>query len=228
MISGDGTKKVLILKTNNLSKELKKVLKDSFEVFVYNSFSKIKEINPDIVITDKLTKNSLKLLQNKYLIYISSKIVFSNGIYDTSIEPAPIDPTGKKKYEEEKLAKKIPNHLIIRVSDIIDENYIKKITEKIKNKEEISLDNKEQIYPVRAIDVAKINKTLIEIEARRVIHIRGISRTTFYKIGLIIAEMFKTTIDHIKCITEDKDVYNVRLLGIVYNKKIRQILKEIL
>ena len=220
-------KKVLILKTN-LVKELKNTLKKDFKVFNYKSTAKIKEINPDIIISDSITKNSLKYLKNKYLVYISNKLVFSNGVYDTLIEPAPSEIEGKKKYEEEKLVKTLNNYLIIRIADIINEDYIKKIAEKIKNKDKIELDNKEQLYPIRAIDVAKIIKTLIEINAKGIVHIRGISKTTYYEIGLIIAEMYKITINHIKSKTNNKLVNNVRLLGIVYNKTIRQILKEIL
>jgi len=221
-------KKVLIIKTNNLVKELKSQLKSNFEVFAYKSLTKIKELNPEIVITDYITKSSLKYLEDKYLVYISTKLVFSNGVYDTETEPAPSDLEGKKKYEEEKLVKSLNNYLIIRISDIINEDYIKKLAEKIKNKRKIELNVKEQLYPLRAIDVAKIIKTLIEINAKDVVHIRGISKTTYYEIGLIIAEMYKITIDHIKSKTEDKTANNVKLLGIVYNKTIRQILKEVL
>jgi len=220
-------KKVLILKTN-LVKELKNTLKKDFKVFNYKSTAKIKEINPDIIISDSITKNSLKYLKDKYLVYISNKLVFSNGVYDTLIEPAPSEIEGKKKYEEEKLVKTLNNYLIIRIADIINEDYIKKIAEKIKNKNKIELDNKEQLYPIRAIDVAKIIKTLIEINAKEIVHIRGISKTTYYEIGLIIAEMYKITINHIKSKINNKLVNNVRLLGIVYNKTIRQILKEVL
>jgi len=217
--------RILILGDCNLGKALKATLKKEHDIFRYTSVNKITEINPDVIICSNKAKQVVKKCSLKtYVIYLSTDKVFNGGTHSFDSIPNPTIKY-KDKYEEEKIIQTHDEHLIIRLPYILEKDLVLEMAKKIKAKKEVTYDNKILLYPVYISDVVDLINSLISINAKGVVHVRGADKTTLFQIALSIANIYKMIINHIKSSGgETKDPFHIKLLGIVLPTRVRQML----
>ena len=186
-------KKVFLFCNKFLIESLKRELGNIFEITEGKTVTQIKEVKPYAIIFDKETESILKYSTKKtYLMYLSTPEVFS-GILELGFQskdmPNPHTKEGEEIYRCETLIKERGHSLILRLASLITYEDLEEIKKSIIHR--IALDNRVQLYPMYPPDVARVIDTLLSLESKGVVHLRGSERTTQYKIGLILSDIFK-------------------------------------
>jgi len=166
----------------------------------------------NVEVTRNLAEIAAK--ENIFFILISTDYVFDgkNPPYKEDDTPNPLQAYGKSKYEAELVTQKASkNHVILRVPllygevETLDENAVTILFKNIKNTEsQIKMDDVQTRYPTYVGDVAEVCLQLCEQrikqnrnEVRGIFHFSGTEKYTKFQLALLIASLFKLSIDHI-------------------------------
>jgi len=199
-------------------------LKQDYEVLKVTTPYKIGEIDPDIIIIGRNCKKILKYCRpDTYVIFLSSKHVFKPTEYGVEFTDVPNNEC--EDLQEELIVKKRENYLIVRIDSFYNKARLDYMKDELEHEENPTYDNSTYQYPLFPQQAAVILKSLIDLEAQDIIHMRGIERTTEYNIAKIIASYFKLPFQNVKSI-KPKTKGNVKLLGIVLPGSVRSILKK--
>ena len=153
-------------------------------------------------VNTEATENIAKICKkpNIKMIYISTDYVFSGKEESYSIKstPNPISYYGETKLLGEKAVQSLLNNYIIIRPTILygfnsaedKKNFVLNTINKLKNNEQVILDNKRIKYPLLIDDVAKTISKLIETNYQGIFHISGPDAVTKYEFGKKIARVF--------------------------------------
>ena len=209
------------------------------------SCEKILEIRPDIIINSAAmtnvdycekfeeeaydinvtgTKNLANIAESikcKF-IHISSDAIFSgkNSCYVEEDIPKPVNVYGKTKLESEKIAQKVPDHLILRSSVIFGwipfehlkarqksvkpMNFALWLIKKLQDKEKISIVNDQFSTPTLADNLAENILEFIKKDLSGIFHVAGISCINRLDFSKKIAKEFGYSDDKIfPCTTKE-------------------------
>lgn len=221
-------KKIFIYCQKALGDALNTSLGKNYITLKSDSILHIKQFKPNVIIFDKDVEKVLKYSTKKtHCFYLSSGEVFQ-GVSEIGFQskdlPNNTTPLGQMLVKLENDIKERELYLIMRLSTVINKDKLNELTKKIKNNE--TLDNRVQLYPMCPYGIVKVIDTLLSLESKGIIHLRGSERTTEYKIGEILAELLKLTppTSHFK---EGDLQVNIKLAGIVLPTIIRQILSDL-
>jgi len=134
------------------------------------------------------------------LIYISSDYVFSgkDSLYSLDSKKDPMNYYGlTKSLGEEVIKSTLSGFAIVRptilygFNDSEDKNsFVLKAINKLKNNEQIMLDNKRTKYPLLIDDLARAIDKIISSDMNGVFHLSGLDAVTKYDWGIKVAEIF--------------------------------------
>lgn len=221
-------KKLFIHCKDVLAQAINKSIGKHYSVFISDNVTDIKKFKPNVVIFDKNTESILKNASKKiHCFYLSSSKVFS-GINEVGYQSKELPNNTSKEGillgNLENLVKQREKFLIMRLSSLFDKQELDMIVNDIKDKK--TLDNRVQMYPMCPYGVVKVIDTLLSLESKGIIHLRGSEQTTRYKLGETLAELLKLNKpeSHIK---QDNSEQNVKLAGIVLPTVVRTLLIDL-
>ena len=199
-------------------------LKQDYNVVKMTTPYKIGELDPDIIVVGRNSEKILKYCRpDTYVILLSSKHVFKPNLYGVEFDEIPNRDCDDLK--DEKVVRERKKHLIVRLDSFYSKARLDYMKDELEKNEEPTYDNSDYIYPLYPPQVAIVLKSLIDLDAEEVVHIRGIERTTEYNIAKTIASYFKLDFTKVKSV-KPKTQGNVKLLGIVLPGSTRSILKK--
>lgn len=173
------------------------------------------------------TKNLAEICQKSdiKMIYFSTDYVFSGKDKEYGIDSKknPINYYGEtKSIAEDSIKSIMKDYLIIRpgllygFNDINDKkNLVLDIIKKLKNGEEIVLENNRIRYPLVIDDVSRAVGESINANYQGILHISGTEGLTKYEFGQKIAEVFNLPNNKIigKDLNEPNRPYHIKLLN---------------
>lgn len=218
-------KKILIYCQQVLAEALNKSLGKNYITLIGETLTDIKTFKPTVIVFDRDVERILKYSTKKtHCFFLSSGEVFS-GINEIGFQSKDLPNTttknGRLLVLDEEAVKQKENYLIMRLSNLFDKKELDIIVNRIKNNQ--VLDNRIQLYPMCPYGVVKVIDTLLSLESKGTIHLRGSERTTQYKIGEILAEILKLN-KPTSFFKQDDTQVNIKLAGIVLPTVIRTIL----
>jgi hypothetical protein len=224
-------KKIFIYIENEyLANILKRDLSDkTYIVHIGTTLGEIKTFKPNVILYNKDVDKIQKYATKKtYMIYLSNPEVFFgiNELGFQSFEP-PNSSTknGVLNIELEKISALNPNSLIIRTDKILNNDYLESIKTKIFSG--TGLDSKAQFYPMKAEDVVFVFDTLLSLETKGIVHLRGSERTSEFRIGMIVYDVLKTK-EPVNSYIPTQTNTNVKLAGIILPTVVRETVIKLL
>ena len=222
--------KILLLGDTFLTKDLTKALKKA-TIYKRKAEYSIKSLKPDVVIADRGIDKILKYLKkDTFLVYLSSDEIYdgkSKHMFNS--EPNPITEFGKETLKEENtIAKKHPNSLILRLPYIITTSDFELMLESIKRKK--SYDSRIKHTPIFSYDLGSFLNTAISTRYTLALNIRGKDETTVYDMMMNLAKYKGVTVKNIGSSTNANESRPARIImgGVVFDRNIKQIFIELL
>lgn len=147
------------------------------------------------------TRNIVEICKkyNCKLVFLSSDYVFDgqSGPYTEESPTKTVNYYAKTKLEAEEIVKKnLNNYIVIRSAILYGDDegsknsFITNILKKLRNNENVSMDNKIVKYPTLTDDVVQAIKKLIELDAKGIFHVSGNEAVTRYQWALRIAKAY--------------------------------------
>lgn len=159
------------------------------------------------------TTNLVDACKKSKFIYISTDFVFDglHGNYSERDEPNPVNYYGRTKFEGEKIAKQLPDHLTLRVARLYGyngkgdkTNFVRFVVDSLRAKKPVKAVSDQYGCPTLIDDIAAAAAELIKKDKKGIYHCCGSERTSMYDFARTVADVFKLNAGLITPITTNE------------------------